>query len=343
MGADLHRSKETSHTDMDFDNMIKTTWKTKSRGEEAIFQGSVGLLTEEDKQAYLASNPQARMMLHIKDQMELDMLGADISESAKRGSGYRGGGLVQGFQGGGLVQSKIDQYKKLRMERSHIERDPDGKIRGANRKKYHQLSKEMVKLHRQIEALQKSTSTPTVTPKAPKTKNGGGFGLKRMIGGAADMATGHMFDFDKRSGGGGLRKTAGAVGGLFGGGKKGGGGSSGILGPIGNVDDMVNKDKYKASPKTDAVKKEGGGGSSGILGPISSNIGDMVNKDKYKVQPPVKKSVVQAYEEEKSKIVALGGGGGNTVSKSKGGNDLPNIDAAEKRSVHKIKTLGISV
>ena len=106
---------------------------------------------------------------------------------------------------------------------------------------------------------------------------------------------------------------------------------------------MVNKDKYKAPPKTDAVKKEGGGGSSGILGPISSDHSKMVNKDKYKVNPPVKKSVVQAYEEEKSKIVALGGGGGNSVSKSKGGNDLPNIDAAEKRSVHKIKTLGISV
>ena len=33
-------------------------------------------------------------------------------------------------------------------------------------------------------------------------------GIKRAIGGAADIATGHMFDFDKRSGGGFLRKTA---------------------------------------------------------------------------------------------------------------------------------------
>ena len=36
--------------------------------------------------------------------------------------------------------------------------------------------------------------------------------LKRMIGGAADIATIGMFDFDKRSGGGGLRKAANAIG-----------------------------------------------------------------------------------------------------------------------------------
>ena len=50
-------------------------------------------------------------------------------------------------------------------------------------------------------------------------KKGGGFGLKRMIGGAADQLTGNLFDFDKRSGGGLIRKTANAVGGLFGGGE----------------------------------------------------------------------------------------------------------------------------
>ena len=43
-----------------------------------------------------------------------------------------------------------------------------------------------------------------------KGRTGGGLfgGIKRAIGGAADIATGHMFDFDKRSGGGFLRKTA---------------------------------------------------------------------------------------------------------------------------------------
>ena len=234
-----------------------------------------------------------------------------------------------------------------------MDRGSDGKLSRKDRKRWNQIGAEIHAIQSQIIASQGGTTTPiqtpTQTPVNEKKKGGGLFGgLKRGVGGVMDQMTGNLFDFDKRSGGGLIRKTAGAFGGLFGGGKKEGGvkktgGSSGILGPIGNVDDMVNKDKYKAPPKTDAVKKEGGGGSSGILGPISSDHSKMVNKEKYKVNPPVKKSVVQAYEEEKSKIVALGGGGGNTVSKSKGGNDLPNIDAAEKRSVHKIKTLGISV
>jgi len=90
----------------------------------------------------------------------------------------------------------------------------------------------------------------------------------------------------------------------------------------------------KSSSKTSGIKNLAS--RIPLLGSVSNAI-----KDKYKVRTPVKKSVVQAYEDEKSKIVALGGG--NTTSKSKGGNDLPNIDAAEKRSVHKIKTLGISV
>ena len=108
MGADLHRVKETSHTDMDFDNMIKTTSESKTRGDESIMRGSMGLLTEKDKEEYLAANPEARKMLHLKDQFELAALGADISASAKMNGGglvqgFNGGGLVQGFQGGGIV------------------------------------------------------------------------------------------------------------------------------------------------------------------------------------------------------------------------------------------------
>ena len=62
-----------------------------------------------------------------------------------------------------------------------------------------------------------STFGGKTTISGSKNKRGGGFGLKRMIGGTADMLTGNLFDFDKRSGGGLLRKTASAVGGLFGG------------------------------------------------------------------------------------------------------------------------------
>ena len=106
MGADLHRSKETSHTDYDFDNMIKTTSISKTVGDKSIFAGSVGLLTEEDKQAYLDSNPGARAMMEMKDQFELDALGADISASAK----MNGGGLVPGFVGGGFI-GKLPQVR----------------------------------------------------------------------------------------------------------------------------------------------------------------------------------------------------------------------------------------
>ena len=91
--------KETSDTQSDFDTMTKTTWKTKSRGAETIFQGSVGQLTEEDKQNYLASNPQARLAQALNQQIEMDNLGADISASAK----MNGGGSVKGFNKGGEV------------------------------------------------------------------------------------------------------------------------------------------------------------------------------------------------------------------------------------------------
>ena len=91
--------KETSDTDMNFDTGMKSTWKTKSRGGETIFQGSSEMITQEDRDKFFAENPHARMMVELKDQAELDALGADISASAK----MNGGGLVQGFQGGGAV------------------------------------------------------------------------------------------------------------------------------------------------------------------------------------------------------------------------------------------------
>jgi len=100
--------------------------------------------------------------------------------------------------------------------------------------------------------------------------------------------------------------------------------------------------------------KKGGGGSSGILGPISSDVGDMVSSTKIdksinkpnvkSITPPVKKSTVQTYNEEKEKVKVIASGGGNsTAPKSGAKNDLPNFDAAAKRSKAKIKVLGISV
>ena len=101
------KTTETSDTDMNFETGMKSTWKTKSRGGETIFQGSTEMITQEDRDKFFAANPHARMMLELKDQAELDALGADISASAK----MNGGGLVQGFQGGGQVQGGRGRLK----------------------------------------------------------------------------------------------------------------------------------------------------------------------------------------------------------------------------------------
>ena len=93
------KTTETSDTDMNFDTGMKSTWKTKSRGGETIFQGSTEMITQEDRDKFFAANPHAAQLVKIKDQMELDALGADISASAK----MNGGGLVRGFKGGGIV------------------------------------------------------------------------------------------------------------------------------------------------------------------------------------------------------------------------------------------------
>ena len=65
------------------------------------------------------------------------------------------------------------------------------------------------------------------------------------------------------------------------------------------------------------------------------------------VNPPVRKSSVMAYDEQVQmrggEAVAGGGGSVDTYQKSGGNNDIPDFDAAAKRSIHKIKTLGISV
>ena len=59
------------------------------------------------------------MALEIKDQMELDALGADISASAKMNGGglvpaFNGGGLVQGYRGGGLIKGLGKLIKRSR-------------------------------------------------------------------------------------------------------------------------------------------------------------------------------------------------------------------------------------
>ena len=100
------KTTETINTQFDFDKMIKTTSRTKTRGDEMISDYSVTQLTEEDKQQYLASNPSMRLSQDLLNEFELDELGADISASAK----MNGGGLVPAFNGGGLVGNNLVQY-----------------------------------------------------------------------------------------------------------------------------------------------------------------------------------------------------------------------------------------
>ena len=110
---------EESSDDWDFNTMTRTTTKWKQRGSEIIFEGGEERITPEQKQAYLDSNPEARMAMELKDRLELDALGADISASAKMNGGglvpaFNGGGLVQGYHGGGLIRGLGKLIKRSR-------------------------------------------------------------------------------------------------------------------------------------------------------------------------------------------------------------------------------------
>jgi len=110
------RTKEESDTHHDFDNMIKSTSKSKTVDGKTSFSSSMSQLTEEDREEELAANPLARKAVNLKQQIGLDNLGADISASAK----MNGGGLVQGFNGGGLVAQVAPTPIKLTKQNSSV-------------------------------------------------------------------------------------------------------------------------------------------------------------------------------------------------------------------------------
>ena len=110
------RIEEQSNTNMDFDKGIKTTSKSRTvDGETSIF-AEIGQTTEQDRQKFFAENPQAAQLLNIKNQVELDNLGADMSSSAR----MNGGGLVQMFQGGGQVRQMGRSVAKSRSKFPNI-------------------------------------------------------------------------------------------------------------------------------------------------------------------------------------------------------------------------------
>tara|TARA_B100001564_G_C20338590_1_gene533418 strand:- start:36 stop:677 length:642 start_codon:yes stop_codon:yes gene_type:complete len=148
-----------------------------------------------------------------------------------------------------------------------------------------------------------------------KKKSGGGFGLKRMIGGAADQLTGNLFDFDKRSGGGLIRKTAGALGGLFGGGEN----------------KPVSADKVMAKePKIKQIKIPAEG--------LDSLLIKIASKQDIKTpvgQPSLSGPKITVMQENKSINTPMNEGGAD------GGKAIPNFNVGYG-SARKMKQLGIS-
>ncbi len=259
---------------------------------------------------------------------------------------FNGGGLVQGLQGGGLVE----EHNRLRMLRNRIKVGPDGKWSKEDKKKRDQLSSQMREIRDQIiaqNASQKSTPT-TQTPVNDKKSRRGKSGIGRLIGGTADQLTGNLFDFDKRSGGGLIRKTASALGGLFGGGKKDKSGSTSgstrrrlkdrpqVQALRDQAKPFMNQGKVTLS-SNNASGTPQAAPSSGILGPISSNVDVMVNRDKYEVKPKEKKNVIIALEQEANQ------NGSEIQQQQPAGNEIPAFDVAPIRDPLKMEILDIVV
>ena len=318
------RTKETSDTNIDFNKGIKTTSKSKTVDGKTTFSGGMSLITQEDRDKFFAENPHAKALLDLKDQIELDNLGADISASAK----MAGGGLVLGYKGGGLILKNnrvnlkhpdIDlmapqyglsneQFTKI-LENSHR-----GQLRRARAKAELFASKGLEVPEKGLGYTNKPIiSKEDTQQETNKKKSGGGFGLKRMIGGAADQLTGNLFDFDKRSGGGLIRKTAGALGGLFGGGSK------------------PNADKVMAKePKIKQIKIPAEG--------LDSLLIKIASKQDIKTpvgQPSLSGPKITVMQENKSINTPMNEGGAD------GGKAIPNFNVGYG-SARKMKQLGIS-
>ena len=278
---------------------------------------------------FLATNPYAQpdelqrvinVVVPGSQAQVMSNLGDSISASAK----MNGGGLVQGFRGGGVVlgQTPMQRIRELGEEKREIlRRTGRNKMSKEDKKKFRELTAEQDEIKNKIKAIAtpKSTSTstptqtPTETPVNEKKKSGGGFGLKRMIGGAADQLTGNLFDFDKRSGGGLIRKTAGAIGGLFGGGSK------------------PNADKVMAKePKIKQIKIPAEG--------LDSLLIKIASKQDIKTpvgQPSLSGPKITVMQENKSINTPMNEGGAD------GGKTIPNFNVGYG-SARKMKQLGIS-
>ena len=128
------RTKETSDTFTDLDRGIETTSTSKTVDGKTTFGASMRQTTEEDRQKFFAENPHAAQLVNLKNQIELDNLGGDISASAR----MNGGGLVPAFAGGGIVgrlknaganvlgkaKAQLSKLQKPRVDHIHPPADP---------------------------------------------------------------------------------------------------------------------------------------------------------------------------------------------------------------------------
>ena len=80
---------------------------SKTVDGKTTFGASMRQTTEEDRQKFFAENPQAAQLLNIKDQFELDSLGADMKCISARPQKLKQGGFVSGPGGVDKVPARL--------------------------------------------------------------------------------------------------------------------------------------------------------------------------------------------------------------------------------------------
>ena len=100
------RIEEQSNTNIDLDKGITSKIKSRTVDGKTSFAGEIGQSTDEERQQFFAENPHASQLLNLKNQAELDNLGADISSSAKPKK-FNMGGKVPGSGTGDTVPAML--------------------------------------------------------------------------------------------------------------------------------------------------------------------------------------------------------------------------------------------
>ena len=223
------RTMENISTEDDIIGGTRTTARSKTvEGHGTKLSGEISQLTDEDKAKFYAENPYMKTLVNIKDQVELDNLGADISASAK----MNGGGLVQGFKGGGLVtlpKGKINSYQDAIDAGIQVEDIVTGTGRFGSiwwkESGYRKGLKKAVKI-RGTKWNLSGTGGAIDKELAMSTRD-----FVNMKMGWVGASSAKVESIKPKN----SSKS---------------GGSSGILGPISsNIDAMVNTDKYEVKPK----------------------------------------------------------------------------------------------